>query len=403
MDLATRVLDPACHARSPPLIGSGQAAGHRLGQAAGWACDGGSRPERDSRRQRYRHRLRAAIHPERRWGQFGHPRSSVLSSASALFRGNNFWYVVRLTPGSRGRDNQMVAQMSLFSRAEVAGMRDRTLARNYSAEREEFRREHERHRAWGLRQRHARKLVRAGWGASAAWAAVTAGEDQQRQAVSVVSVPPQPVDPGPSPLAPVAAPSAGQAAGEVPPSSELAPPPAPPPAPETASRLAPPPAPQFAPRSTAQPAPRLAPWTAPWPAPQRAPLPAAQPTPQRAPETAPPSTAQPAPPLAPPSTAQPAPPLAPLPAAQPAPQRVAGSSSPVSFRLGDGRGRAGLFIVLVGWCVMVVKVALDKVGCRRVRCGHRALVRLRADIIGVFRCGFKVSSGRGPPTFGCAF
>jgi hypothetical protein len=39
-------------------------------------------------------------------------------------------------------------------------MRDRTRSRNYSASRDEFRREHERHRAWGLTQRHARKLRR---------------------------------------------------------------------------------------------------------------------------------------------------------------------------------------------------------------------------------------------------
>jgi hypothetical protein len=39
-------------------------------------------------------------------------------------------------------------------------MRDRTASRNYSAEREEFRREHERHREWGLRRRHAEKLQR---------------------------------------------------------------------------------------------------------------------------------------------------------------------------------------------------------------------------------------------------
>src|SRR6187402_1500562 len=39
-------------------------------------------------------------------------------------------------------------------------MRDRTRRRNYSAEAEEFRREHARHREWGLAQRHARKLTR---------------------------------------------------------------------------------------------------------------------------------------------------------------------------------------------------------------------------------------------------
>lgn len=39
-------------------------------------------------------------------------------------------------------------------------MRDRTKSRNYSPEGEKFRREHERHREWGLKQRHAEKLRR---------------------------------------------------------------------------------------------------------------------------------------------------------------------------------------------------------------------------------------------------
>jgi hypothetical protein len=53
-----------------------------------------------------------------------------------------------------------VRQLQFFTSAEMAQMRDRTRSRNYSAERDEFRREHERHRAWGLQQRHARKLRR---------------------------------------------------------------------------------------------------------------------------------------------------------------------------------------------------------------------------------------------------
>jgi hypothetical protein len=56
------------------------------------------------------------------------------------------------------RDNFRVAQLSLFSRSQVAAMRDRTKARNYSAAAEEFRREHKRHRDWGLAQRHSRRL-----------------------------------------------------------------------------------------------------------------------------------------------------------------------------------------------------------------------------------------------------
>ena len=51
-----------------------------------------------------------------------------------------------------------MGQLSLFSRAELAGMRDRTRARNYSASRDEFRRDHERRRAWGLQRRHAERL-----------------------------------------------------------------------------------------------------------------------------------------------------------------------------------------------------------------------------------------------------
>ena len=40
-------------------------------------------------------------------------------------------------------------------------MRDRTKARNYSAEKEEFRRDHARRRQWGLVRRHAQKLCRS--------------------------------------------------------------------------------------------------------------------------------------------------------------------------------------------------------------------------------------------------
>ncbi|MCW2142636.1 hypothetical protein BXY51_007226 [Actinoplanes cyaneus] len=224
----------------------------------------------------------------------------MLISLSAPRGGDGFWHAPTLTPAILGRDNRVVAQMSLFSRTELAGMRDRTLSRNYSAEAEEFRREHERHRAWGLRQRHARKLVRSGWGASAAWAAVTAGEDQRREAASTVAAPERPADPAPSPSAPVAAPSAGRACGETPAS----------------------------------------------------------------------------------------------------PQQVSGRPAPGRPQLVPGRGQAGLFTVLVGWCVMVVKVALDGVGCRRVRRGHRAVVQLRATILDDCSCCCReVSGGRGPPIF----
>src|ERR1700754_2536866 len=55
-------------------------------------------------------------------------------------------------------------QLQLFTSAQLAVMRDRTKRRNYSAEADEFRREHERHRAWGLTQRHSQKLRRSSSG-----------------------------------------------------------------------------------------------------------------------------------------------------------------------------------------------------------------------------------------------
>ena len=70
-----------------------------------------------------------------------------------------------------GRDNVFMAQLQLFSRSEVAAMRDRTRSRNYSAEGDEFRRVHERHRRWGLARRYALKRCRL-QGCSAECAAV---------------------------------------------------------------------------------------------------------------------------------------------------------------------------------------------------------------------------------------
>ncbi len=49
-------------------------------------------------------------------------------------------------------------QQQLFTRAELSAMRDRTRARNYSPDRENFRRDHERRRYWGLKRRHAERL-----------------------------------------------------------------------------------------------------------------------------------------------------------------------------------------------------------------------------------------------------
>jgi hypothetical protein len=51
-------------------------------------------------------------------------------------------------------------QLSLCTPAELAGMRDRAACRDYSPGRDEFRREHEHHRVWGLARRHAERLRR---------------------------------------------------------------------------------------------------------------------------------------------------------------------------------------------------------------------------------------------------
>jgi hypothetical protein len=51
-------------------------------------------------------------------------------------------------------------QLQLFTSSALAQMRDRSASRNYSPQRDEFRREHERHRTWGLTQRHGERLRR---------------------------------------------------------------------------------------------------------------------------------------------------------------------------------------------------------------------------------------------------
>jgi hypothetical protein len=51
-----------------------------------------------------------------------------------------------------------MGQGSLFSRSQIAEMRDPTAARNHSPSRDEFRREYQRRRVFGLQRRHAEKL-----------------------------------------------------------------------------------------------------------------------------------------------------------------------------------------------------------------------------------------------------
>src|SRR6266498_4037083 len=55
----------------------------------------------------------------------------------------------------------VMRQLELFTRSQLAAIRDRTRKRNYSPEKEEFRRDHQRHRRWGLARRHAQKRCRS--------------------------------------------------------------------------------------------------------------------------------------------------------------------------------------------------------------------------------------------------
>jgi len=92
--------------------------------------------------------------------RFGIWSSNWLRSVLNGFRG---WHDQLLAGGVRARDNRCMRyqQLQFFTRPETVAMRDRTKARNYSAEKEEFRRDHARRRQWGLVRRHAQKLCRS--------------------------------------------------------------------------------------------------------------------------------------------------------------------------------------------------------------------------------------------------
>jgi hypothetical protein len=59
----------------------------------------------------------------------------------------NGWRSLKIV--GRARDNGLMRQLQLFTTAQLATMRDRTRSRKYSPQKDEFRREHERHRDWG--------------------------------------------------------------------------------------------------------------------------------------------------------------------------------------------------------------------------------------------------------------
>ncbi|WP_203833420.1 hypothetical protein, partial [Actinoplanes regularis] len=87
----------------------------------------------------------SAVHPLYRLEIFIHRNDKVI----------HYWQI-RVA----AKDDSYMRQLQLFTTAQLSTMRDRTKRRNYSAEADEFRREHEKRRAWGLTQRHARKLHR---------------------------------------------------------------------------------------------------------------------------------------------------------------------------------------------------------------------------------------------------
>jgi hypothetical protein len=78
-------------------------------------------------------------------------------------------------------------------------MRDRTAARNYSPAGEEFRREHQRHRDWGLTQRHAERLRRV------------RGADRDSRTPTVGGSAPEPVAPTSTPFNQAVRPTASPA------------------------------------------------------------------------------------------------------------------------------------------------------------------------------------------------
>ncbi|SDT46130.1 hypothetical protein SAMN04489716_3906 [Actinoplanes derwentensis] len=134
-----------------------------------------------------------------------------------------------------------MSQPALFS---VAGMRDRTKSRNYSPERDEFRRDHERRRAWGLQRRHAEKLRQIRerdsmplsredreWLASLTPRTPPASEPPQNPPATAPPPPPASPEPEPAPLEPGPAPEPGPEAEPGPGPEPLEPGPGPGPAP----------------------------------------------------------------------------------------------------------------------------------------------------------------------------
>jgi hypothetical protein len=172
----------------------------------------------------------------------------------------------------------------VFGRSEIAGMRDWAAARNHCPERDAFRREHERHRAWGLRRRHAAKLRHVRQHQPAPPTAPASRDDHTRPAAAdrrpltrQAETPQVSSAPAATPCAAATmAPASAARSAAVPRDAAPASPVATPPAPAPALRRVPQPAgPQPQPRRVPQPTP--VPRPPPDPTLRRPPAPAAAP------------------------------------------------------------------------------------------------------------------------------
>jgi hypothetical protein len=93
----------------------------------------------------------------------------------------------------------------LFDSAQLAVMRDPTARRNYSAEAEQFRREHERHRAWGLKRRYAEKARRAAGGHNGSRKRSVTAQDPSPWPASAPAAMQSPASPGRAPAGQITA------------------------------------------------------------------------------------------------------------------------------------------------------------------------------------------------------
>lgn len=98
-----------------------------------------------------------------------------------------------------------MGQLGLFDSAQLAVMRDPTARRNYSAEAEQFRREHERHRAWGLKRRYAEKARRAAGGHNGSAERSVTAQDSSPWAASAPAAMQSPASPGRAPASQITA------------------------------------------------------------------------------------------------------------------------------------------------------------------------------------------------------